>query len=271
LGGTFAGRAAVITGASSGIGRALAVALAAEGCKVGLIARRREALDEAVAQIRAAGGVSAASAADVGDRDRLRASVAELAERHGPADLLVANAGVGHYTTIDPVNIDAVEETFRVNLLGVVYAVDAVLPAMLARGSGHIAAVSSLAAYRGLPGDAAYCASKAAVNVYLESLRVQTRRRGVAVTAVCPGFVRTAMTAGNTSMPFVMDADEAAARIVRALRRRPKVYNFPWPTTRLVKLARWAPDWLLALAYDDPGKHPKPEPAPAAGGPVEAG
>jgi short-subunit dehydrogenase len=131
-----------------------------------------------------------------------------------------------------------------------VYAIDAALPAMLARGSGHVAAVSSLAAYRGLPGESAYCASKAAVNVYLEGLRVQLRGRGVAVTAVCPGFVRTPMTAPNKfHMPWVMGPDEAAARILRGLRRRKKVDNFPWTTTALMKLTRWAPDWLLALAF----------------------
>lgn len=269
LGAAFDGRAAVITGASSGIGRALARALAAEGCRVGLIARRAAALDEAVAEVRAAGGVAASAPADVGDRDGLRRAVAALAGENGPADLLVANAGVGVPTTVDPVNMEAVEETFRVNLMGVVYAIDAVLPAMLARGRGHLAAVSSLAAYKGLPGESAYCASKAAVNVYLEGLRVQLRGRGVLVTTVCPGFVKTPMTAVNTfKMPWVMEADAAAARILYGLSRRRKVDNFPLPTAALMKLARWAPDWFLARAFRDYLDHPPmPEPAgPPSGG-----
>jgi short-subunit dehydrogenase len=250
LSASFAGRAAVVTGASTGIGNALARALAREGCRVGLIARRRDLLDALAAEIKGAGGVVAAATADVGDLAQVRGAIAALADAHGPADLLVANAGVGRFTALDPVNIDAVEETIRVNLLGVIYAIEAVLPAMLARGSGHIAAVSSLAAYRGFPGDSAYCASKAAVNVYLEGLRVQGQRRGIVVTTICPGYVHTPMTAGNPfTMPFVMGADEAAALIVRALQRRRKVYNFPWPTALLVKLARWAPDWLIAAAF----------------------
>ena len=260
---TFAGRAAVITGASSGIGRSLALVLAGRGCKVGLIARRRAALDGIVAAIGASGGVAAAATADVGDRAQTRAAVAALGEANGPCDLLIANAGVGLPTTLDPVNIEAVEEMIRVNLLGVIYAIDAVLPTMLARGAGQIAAVSSLAGYRGLPGESAYCASKAAVNVYLEGLRVQLRGRGVAVTTVCPGFVRTPMTAPNRfAMPWVMDADEAAVRIVNALRRRPKVYNFPMPTTALMKLSRWAPDWLMARVFRDYLENP-PIPGPA--------
>lgn len=258
----FADRAAVITGASSGIGRALAFALAAEGCRVGLIARRRAALDEVVAQVRAAGGVAVAVSADVGDRAQVRSAVAELAGAIGPADLLIANAGVGVPTTLDPINIEAVEETFRVNLMGVIYAIDAALPAMLARGSGQVAAISSLAAYRGLPGESAYCASKAAVNSYMDGLRVQARGRGVAFTTVCPGFVITPMTAPNQfAMPWVLTADQAAARIVRALHRRTKVYNFPLPTTLLMKLSRLAPDWLMArLFHDYLEDPPMPEP-----------
>jgi len=134
----------------------------------------------------------------------------------------------------------------RVNFLGVVFAIEAVLPAMLERRSGHLAAVSSLGAYKGMPGSAGYCATKAAVNTYMEGMRIQLRRRGVAVTTLCPGFIRTPMTAVNTfRMPFLMEPEQAARRIVRALRQRKKVYNFPWRTTMLVKFSQWLPDWLL--------------------------
>ena len=220
-------------------------------------------MEETADQIRSAGGVAAVATADVGDREQTRRAVEELARIHGPADLMIANAGVGVPTTLEPVNIDAVEETFRVNVLGVVYSIDAVLPEMLKRGSGHIVAISSLAGYKGLPGESAYCASKAAVNSYLEGLRVQVRKRGIAVTTVCPGFVHTPMTAPNTfKMPFVLEADEAARRIARALRRRPKVYNFPWPMTVLMRLSRLAPDWLVARLFQDYLQHP-PMPVPS--------
>src|ERR1019366_1501155 len=153
-------------------------------------------------------------------------------------------------TTLEPLNIDEVEVMFKVNTLGVVYAIEAVFPEMLTRGKGHLAAISSLASYLGMPGESGYCASKAAVNVYMEGLRVQLRHRGIAVTLVCPGFIETPMTAVNTfKMPFLMKADRAAQLIVRALGRKKKVYNFPWQTTLLMKLAAWLPDWALERVF----------------------
>jgi short-subunit dehydrogenase len=242
----FAGQVAVITGASSGIGWALAKALAAEGYKVGLVARRHDQLQALADEIGRQGGTAACAAADVGQRDQVLAAVKAVTGQLGPADLLVANAGTGTPTAVDPLNVADTERLTRVNFLGVVYAIEAVLPEMLRRGRGHLAAVSSLAAYKGLPGESAYCASKAAVNVYMEGLRIQLHDRGIAVTTLCPGFVRTPMTAHHRFwMPGLMDADEAARRMVRALRRRKKVYNFPWQMALLMKLTVWLPDRVL--------------------------
>src|SRR5439155_22431411 len=128
---TFANQVAVITGASSGIGWALATALAALGCKVGLVARRQEKLQALAQEIAQAGGSAAIAAADVGNRVQLSAAIRGLAEQLGPVDLLIANAGVGMPTKLDPMNVADIEEMFRVNTLGVVYAIEAVLPAML--------------------------------------------------------------------------------------------------------------------------------------------
>ena len=156
----FAGTVAVVTGASSGIGAALARRLAAEGCRVGLVARRPDRLAALADDIRDAGGTAAVAGADVGDRDQVREGVAALRGELGAIDLLVANAGVGVPTTLEPVNTGDVEEMFRVNVLGVVYAIEAVLPEMLARRHGHVAAVSSLAGFLGLPGESGYCARR---------------------------------------------------------------------------------------------------------------
>lgn len=244
---TFANQVAVITGASSGIGWALAKLLAAQGCKVGLVARRQEKLQTLSQEIGRAGGTAAFAAADVGSHIQTVAAIRGLVAQLGSVDLLIANAGVGMPTTLDPMNLVDIEAMFRVNTLGVVYAIEAVLPEMLRRGAGHLAAVSSLAAYKGMPGESAYCASKAAVNCYLEGLRIHLRDRGIAVTTLCPGFVRTSMTAMNDfHMPWLLDADEAARRMVCALHRRRKVYNFPLPTSLLMKLTRWLPDWVMA-------------------------
>jgi short-subunit dehydrogenase len=243
----FADQVAVITGASSGIGWELAKALAARRWRVGLLARRADRLEALGKEITAAGGVAAWAPADVADRAQTLAAVADLRGRLGPVDLLIANAGLGAPTQLEPMNVPQVEGMLRVNILGVVYSVEAVLPEMLQRGRGHLAAVSSLSAYKGLPGESAYCASKAAVNAYLEGLRIQLRGRNVHVTTICPGFIRTPMTeVFEFKPPWLMEADEAARRIVRALARRRKVYNFPWQTTLLVKATRWLPDWLIA-------------------------
>jgi short-subunit dehydrogenase len=244
---SFANQVAVVTGASSGIGWALAKVLAGAGCKVGLVARRRDRLKQLADEIGSTNGTAAIADADVGDRAQVVNAVDDIASQLGPIDLLVANAGVGAPTLIEPLNTADIETQFRINTLGVVYSVEAVLPEMLRRGRGHIAAVSSLGAYVGLPGESGYCASKAAVNVFLNGLRIQLRNRNIAVTTICPGFVKTPMTAVNDfHMPFLLEADEAARRIVRALSRRRKIYNFPWQVALLMKLTHIAPDWLMA-------------------------
>src|SRR5438270_431907 len=135
---SFANQVAVVTGASSGIGWALAKRLAAEGYKVGLTARRQSNLEALAAEIRAAGGTAAMAAADVSDRSQTQEAFRQLTRALGPVDLLVANAGIGYPTLLEPMNVADIEKTFRVNVLGVVYSLEAVLPDMLRRGSGHL-------------------------------------------------------------------------------------------------------------------------------------
>jgi short-subunit dehydrogenase len=253
----FANRVAVVTGASSGIGLALAKLLASQGAKVGIVARRQDVLERISKDIEQRGGSCALVAADVGDRRQILAAIHRIAGQLGPIDLLIANAGIGMPTLLDPMNVSDIEAMFRVNMLGVVYSVEAVLPEMLARRQGHLAAVSSLAAYKGMPGESAYCASKAALNTYMEGLRIHLRDRDIHVTIICPGFVRTEMTSANKfHMPFLLEADEAAKRIVRALARRLKVYNFPWQSSLLMRMARWAPDWALARTMREYNENP---------------
>jgi short-subunit dehydrogenase len=241
------GRVAIVTGASSGIGWALAKELAREGYGLGLLARRREPLDDLAAEIRKCGGRAECETADVAERLPTLEAIHRLCDRLGPSDLLAACAGAGAETYVSPMNVEEVERMMRVNLFGVIYAIEAVLPDMLKRGRGHIAAVASLAAYKGFPGQGGYCASKAAVKVYLESLRLQLRGRGIDVTCICPGFVKTPMTQSHPfNMPFMLEADDAARRIAKALRKKTKVFNFPWVMSRLVKFTYWVPDPIMA-------------------------
>ncbi len=240
---------ALVTGASSGIGREIARQLAREGTKVGLVARRASLLEELADEIRELGGEAVPLPCDVRERPAVHAAVSGVVRRHGPIDLLVANAGVGHSIPAEAFDAELSEDIIRTNLLGPVYAVEAVLPSMLARSRGHIVGVSSLAAYHGFPMTHAYCASKSALNVFLEGLRAEIADRGIRITTVCPGFVRTPMVVGNSgAKPFLLEADEAARRILRAVRANRRVYNFPWPMAALMGLVRLIPNRVLEKA-----------------------
>lgn len=258
---SFANQIALITGASSGIGHAVALQLAKKGCHLGLIARRKDKLDALATEVRALGVRAAVATANVGNREEIFAAIGQVRQELGPIDLLFANSGVGLGTNLEPINLDQIENIIRVNLMGTVYSICAVLPEMLQRGKGHLSAVSSLASYKGLPGESAYCASKAGINTYLEGLRIQLQDRGIAVTTICPGFIKTPMTDVNEfKMPFLMTADQAATRIVSALERRKKVFNFPFGTTFLMKLTRWLPDRMVMRFV---GKHTDNRPQPS--------
>lgn len=198
-------------------------------------------------EIQSRGGAAYPVMTDVSDRPRLHAALHELEAAAGPVDVLVANAGVGVPTCHDPLNMDGIEETFRVNLMGVIYAIEAVLPGLLKRQRGQIVAVSSMASFKGIPGESAYCASKAAVNVFMEGLRIALRDTGIAVTTVCPGFVDTPMVPMETAAPFQISAASAARRIARLIvRRRSGMVSFPWPMALLMKLLVHLPDGLVA-------------------------
>ncbi len=248
---SFANQVAVVTGGSSGIGLSLARLLAAEGCKVGLIAPDRETLEAAARQLADAGRTAAVAVADVTQRPQVLAAVEELRRQLGPVDLMVANAGVGPPTPPPPFDTAHVEAVMRVNVLGTAYSVEAVLPEMLQRRQGHLVGMSSLTAYLAVPTHTAYSASKAAIKAYLDGLRRSLRGSGVVVTTICPGFVRTPMTSINKfKMSGLLEPDEAARRILKAVRRRAAVYDFPWSAALTMKLASCLPDWLLMPFMD---------------------
>jgi short-subunit dehydrogenase len=240
---------AIVTGASTGLGRALACELAEQGYAVGLIARRTEPLQEICAELELRGHTAAYAVADVTNLQAVQRAVSDLTDVLGAIDLAIANAGIGLPDRLEPFDPAVVEQTFAVNLTGVIHVVAAVLPGMRQRGTGHIVGISSLGADRGMPGSAAYGASKAALNAYLEGLRLSLRPEGIAVTTVCPGFIRTGMTAQNDfQMPGLMDPRQAARRIVRALPKRPPAVRFPLSMSLLMRVLRLMPDaWLVRL------------------------
>ena len=235
----------LITGASSGIGEALAVEFGRRGASVGLLARRTEVLVEVAGKVEAAGGRALPVAVDVRDAGEVRAAAAKVSEHFGRIDVLVANAGIGEITLAREFDIEVVTRVLSVNVLGAMNSVAAVLPEMLARGSGQIVGISSLAAFRGLPGSGAYCASKAALSTFFESLRAELRPRNIYVTTIHPGFIDTPMTRGrNQTMPFLQDAGRAAKQMIRAIETRRRTYAFPWQLATIVRLLKWMPDAL---------------------------
>jgi short-subunit dehydrogenase len=234
----------LITGASSGIGRALALELGRRGARLGLTARRGEELLKVAYEVGRAGGEAMALAADVRDPEALKAAAESVRERWGRIDVLVANAGMSSTTAGTKLNAGEVGDVITVNVLGVVNSVAAVLPSMLERRAGHLVAISSLASYRGMPKSGAYSASKAAVSTFFESLRVDLSKSGVVVTVIHPGFIRTPMTANRKKkLPFLLEVDDAACRI-RAIERRARTYAFPWQLASLVRVIRHMPGSL---------------------------
>lgn len=242
------GRTVLVTGGSSGIGRAVCTAAAAAGSRVGILARREHLLAETAGLIRGRGGIVETVACDAADPGAIAAAVGRLEARLGPADVAIACAGMHRESwPLDAVNAKAV---FDGNVGTLMAFCAAVLPGMLDRRRGHLCGVASIAATVGLPGNAAYCASKAAAVAFLESLRLDCGPRGIRVTTACPGFVDTPMvTDEERARGGLMTADDAARRILRAIERgRPEAW-FPWHTALAARVARGLPtavrDWIL--------------------------
>ncbi|MGQ9368908.1 SDR family NAD(P)-dependent oxidoreductase [Azospirillum sp. A39] len=249
-------RTIVITGASSGIGEALALAYAGPGVTLGLTGRDAERLADIARLCRDRGAAVDAATLDACDGPAMAAWLTALDGRSA-VDLVIANAGVSAGTGRDGETEEQARRIFAVNLDGVMNSVFPLLPAMRARRRGQVALMASLAGFRGFPGAPAYCASKAAVRVWGEALRGDLARDGIGVSVICPGFVRSRMTARNPfPMPFLMDAGRAAAIVRRGLERgRPRI-AFPGPMVAAVwLLAALPPRWtdpLLRLAPKKP-------------------
>jgi short-subunit dehydrogenase len=238
---SFANRVVLITGAGSGIGAALARRLAAEGAFIAAVDRASEPLATLAKQC----PNSACAVADVTNRLILNQAIAELAGKLGPVDMLIACAGVGSQTKALSWNAADFESIVQINLIGVANSIAAVMPGMVQRRRGHLVALSSLASYRGIPSLAGYCASKAGVNALMDALRCELSGRGVDVTTICPGFIRTPMTAGleGSGLPM-MALDASVTKMLDAIRKRKAFIAFPAKEVRRLRLLNHLPRWL---------------------------
>jgi short-subunit dehydrogenase len=245
-------RSVLITGASSGIGRALAEALAASGVTLHLSGRDTARLAEVEASCTAHGAEVRMQALDVRDREAMRDWIAAA----GPLDLVIANAGISAGTGGGVEPPGQVRAVFETNLGGVLNTVLPALDAMAAQPPGpeglrgRIAVIASVAAFTGVAGAPSYCASKAAVQSWAEAMDASERHRGIRLHAVCPGYVRTAMSLGNRfPMPMVISAEDAARRTLTGIARGRTRIAFPFLVYAGARLVGALPPGLRAAIF----------------------
>lgn len=233
-----------LTGASSGLGEALARHYAAKGATLGLVARREPELAKLAASL---GGATVATyRGDVREASDLARAAADFIARFGLPDVVIANAGISRgVLTEAPEDLEVFKAIFETNVLGIVHTFAPFVVPMREARTGVLAGVASVAGFRGLPGSGAYCGSKSAAITYLESLRVELRGTGVSVVTICPGFVETPLTERNPyRMPFLITADKAAVLMADAIEDRRRFYVLPWQMAMLGRALRCVPRWL---------------------------
>lgn len=239
-------RTVLISGASSGLGAELALAYGRQGCTVGLVARRADRLASIREQVEKLGGCALALSADVCDRDAMAAAVGDFAARAGSLDLVIANAGIGEGPGSERFSAASAERVIQVNVLGLT---NTLLPAarlQVEARQGVLVGMASVAGYRAMPGSLSYSASKRFVMTFMEGLRMELRAFGVHAMAICPGFARTPLTDQNDfPMPFRIEAEDAAARMVAAIAHRKDTFTFPLPFRLVAPLLQVVPERLL--------------------------
>lgn len=243
-------RAVVITGASAGIGRALAFEFAARGYKLGLTARRMDVLESVRDEIRTTHPLAQSIELlrlDVDATKMVGPALHALFAALGGADIVVVNAGINEPTFVGKGHLTKQTNIIQTNVIGAIATVDAAVEHFLTRGGGQIVGISSLASLQGIPGQGAYCASKAAFSMFLDSARVELRAKSISITKILPGFILTEIAPNMHKYPFVVSADKAAREIVSLIERRVRngvVPHFPWWWMRPV--FGHIPDWVWA-------------------------
>lgn len=230
---------ALVTGASSGLGRGLAAWFAGKGVRVFAAARREAQLDELRREV---GDLLVPLRLDVADADATHARVRQLDVECGGLDLVIANAGVGGEAWGEKIDWSRVKQLVDVNVAGALATLVAPMPGMIERGRGHLVGVSSLAAFIPLPRSATYSASKAFLSMWLAGVRYDVEHLGVAVTCLQPGFVKSEMTAKHRhKMPFLLETADAVDRMAQAIVRKEKTFSFPWQMASLAQAAAGLP------------------------------
>lgn len=246
----FSGRLALVTGAGSGIGRSLALALARRGARLALVGRRPARLETVAAEVRTVGGEAVCLPCDVSDAVAVAGAYDALRERAGEPEILFLNAGIARPAIAQNLDAAEVRRTFDTNFFGALHWMERALPGMQKRNDGVVVAVSSLFAWKGFPGIAAYGASKAALASFFESARLDFKSTRIRFVTVFPLFVETEMSGFDPNRPRWLwsSADEAAERILRGVERGKAVVVFPWSMRLVLSVLRNLPEaWYIRL------------------------
>jgi len=239
----------MITGASSGIGKALAFELAKKGYSLALTARSKDRLEQVQQDIVSAHNppIVAVRPLDVTDYDDVFKAVNEMAHELGGLDIVFANAGIGLGERVGRGDFEKARRTIEVNLIGAIATVDAAAAYFLKKGKGHIMGTSSVAAFRGMPKNSAYSASKAGFATYLEAVRVELYRKNIQVTVLYPGYIDTPINQMLKRRPFLVSPEKGAAIIADLMEKKVKASTVPiFPWNIIGRLMKIAPTAMIA-------------------------
>ncbi len=249
----------LITGASSGIGQALALQYAREGYRLALLARRVDVIKSWLGPYAISADSYCIYSADVSDASSMASAAQDCLMRQGVPDVVIANAGISiGVDSSRREDIDVMARILATNVVGMAATFGPFIDPMVARGSGTLVGIGSVAGIRGLPGHGGYCASKAAVISYCESLRGELRSTGVKVLTICPGYIATPLTQNNGySMPFLMQAETFAQQAFKAIETQVSYRVIPWQMGVVAKLLRLLPNWLFDKALAGRPRKPR--------------
>jgi short-subunit dehydrogenase len=245
-------QAVAITGASSGIGEALALECARRGAHVGLLARRTDRLEGLANKLREQfpGQTFAVEALDVADLDAVAPALERVRETLGDLDTVIANAGITAVNRTGAGDRSRDDKVMQVNLLGAMATMDAAARIFRERGGGNLVGVSSIAAFKGIPGSAAYSASKAGLTQYLKTVGAELSKHNIRVTVVHPGFIKTELAPNMERYPFVIPAERAARIIINAVKRGKRDLVVPaWPWQLMRWVSPLVPDSVMLKMF----------------------
>jgi short-subunit dehydrogenase len=245
-----------LTGASTGIGEAFARHYASRGAQLGLVARSADKLEALASSL---SPPAAVYSVDVRDRDGMANAARDFIQRFGLPDIVIANAGVSKGTLTEHAeDIDVFQQIFDVNVIGMVNTFHPFVAPMRDAKHGTLVGIASVAGFRGIPGGGAYSASKAAAIKYCESLRVEMRGTGVSVVTICPGYIRTPMTAVNRfKMPFLIGVEDAVERFARVIDAKKSFAVIPWKMGMAARVLRVLPNWVYDRIFTRMPRKPR--------------